>query len=47
MFIPTIGAHPAYHGSGDPENAGPCFKEGDPGFFSTTPRNSTTRSETF
>ncbi len=38
MFIPTIGAHPAYRGHGDPETApnpsGPCFKEGDPGFFS-------------
>jgi arylsulfatase A-like enzyme len=37
MFIPTIGAHPAYRGHGDnedPDRSGPCFKHGDPGFFS-------------
>ena len=38
MFIPTIGAHPPYRGSGDPETApnpaGECFQTGDPGFFS-------------
>ena len=33
-FIPTIGAHPAYKGSGDkedPDRSGACFKPGDPG----------------
>ena len=37
MFISTIGAHPAYRGSGDKEDSdrtGPCFKPGDPGYFS-------------
>ena len=37
MFIPTIGAHPAYRGSGDPENtdrSGACFQPGDPGYYS-------------
>ena len=33
-FIPTIGARPAYKGSGDkedPDRSGACFKPGDPG----------------
>ena len=31
-FIPTNGAHPAYHGS--IQSTAPCFKYGQPGFFS-------------
>lgn len=33
MFIPTIGAHPSYKGSGGATPEG-CIKKGDPGYFS-------------